>query len=117
MHRSTNSPTQTVSRPGYYAAEHQLEGPPRDRPPAERSTPPNLSPLLLQANLLAVHPHHTLYKLPLHLTCPDQLSIIDEWVALRGPDTARGGGWGGEGVGLRARRAHGYYLNELTAPL
>lgn len=53
-------------------------------------------------------PGTTLYKLPLHLTCPGQLSIIDEWVALRGG----GGGPGGE----ESTEDRYYYLNELTAP-
>lgn len=56
------------------------------------SPPPHPPPTFhLWANLLTVHPHHTLYKLPLHLTCPGQLSIIDEWVALLGSETAARG--------------------------
>lgn len=54
---------------------------------------------------LTVQPHHTPRKVPLHLTCPSQLSIIDEWVALRG-QTGRqeeGGGAGSGGVEGRER--------------
>lgn len=74
-----------------------------------------LSPCAAPSQSLAGHPHHTLYKLPLHLTCPSQLSIIDEWVALRSSETA----WGGAGedrAGLGGERstAQRYYLNKLT---
>lgn len=46
-----------------------------------------------RTNLLALHPAYTLHKLPLHLTCPKQLSIIDEWVALPGSKRKK---WGEE---------------------
>lgn len=101
--------THTHTHKQDYVVVHQLAGPskwPLAVRPWVATQLPNLSPspLLLRANLLAVHPHHTLYKLPLHLTCPSQLSIIDEWVALPGRERLRGEGKGEERAGLRARR-------------
>lgn len=79
------------------AAAIQLHDP---RPLAPLNPPPTRRPAL------AVQPHRTPRKLPLHLTCPSQLSIIDEWVALRGqPGRQEGERWrwrwrdGGRGGG------------------
>lgn len=95
---------------------------PSNSPPGSASSSSNSTPptsVLLRANLLALHPHHALYKLLLHLTCPSQLSIIDEWVALLRRLRAREGRErraksGPEGA--RRRRSDGYYLNKLTTP-
>lgn len=75
--------------------------------------PPLASPLH-RANLPAVHLHRTLYKLPLQLTCPSQLSIIDEWVPLQAWESATGGR---AEPGVRGEQEGCYYSDKLTTTL